>query len=56
MIVTDRVKAALRPFLSANWPMIKEPRGRIKKPIAKTAAVESNSAVWLLAGKNAAEK
>lgn len=56
MMITERVRAARRPFRSAKRPITKEPKGRMKNPIAKTPAVASNSAVWLPAGKKAAEK
>ena len=56
MIETESVNAARRPFRSAKRPMTNDPRGRMKKPIAKTPAVAKSSAVWLLAGKKAPEK
>jgi hypothetical protein len=53
---TDNVIATFLPDLSAILPNIHPPMGRIKKPTAKIAAVFSNCAVELLAGKNAGAK
>ena len=45
-----------RPYLSAMRPKIQPPRGRIRKPAAKTPAVLSSCTVGSLFGKKAAAK
>ena len=39
---TEKVKAVLRPFLSAYVPISQPPKGRIKKPMANMPAVFNN--------------
>ena len=53
---TDRVSAARRPRRSAYSPSTQAPRGRIRKPMANTTAVDSSCAVASWAGKKAAAK
>jgi hypothetical protein len=53
---TESVSAARRPRRSAYRPSTQPPSGRIRKPIAKTTAVDSSCAVASCAGKKAPAK
>ena len=56
IISTEIIIEFLRPYLSAMQPNNQPPIGRIRKPIANTAAVCSSCVVWLPFGKNAGAK
>ncbi|MCP9981197.1 hypothetical protein LUX32_28830 [Actinomadura madurae] len=49
---TARVSAVRRPSRSPRWPNTTPPTGRMAKPTAKTAKVDSSRAVGSWPGKN----
>ncbi|MNN33588.1 hypothetical protein D3C81_1473530 [compost metagenome] len=53
---TDSSSAALRPLRSAYTPISQPPMGRMRKPMANTAAVFSSCAVRSPCGKKALAK
>ncbi|MNY50009.1 hypothetical protein D3C86_1854810 [compost metagenome] len=53
---TEMIIETLRPRVSAIQPKIQPPRGRMKKPTAKTPAVASSWLVVSPLGKNDAAK
>ena len=49
---TDAVSANLRPILSPIWPKTKLPKGRMKKPAAKTPNAARSEETASCVGKN----